>query len=229
MSVEEVNNEKNETKKSKKVSFSESNETNESVKLINKITLECLLNKSQYDKCLSSNIEHLRTINKKDKKFYRKRILQLTKDLLLNVQEDNLPYDIKFAFENYVIICSQYFKTIDKSDIIQSDYENDDHIDNKPNNTLIENVNLHESSFENTTEANKWMLRSIKTEKCTLDKFVKIKSITKEQPIIPVQKEINLKDPILRNKGVTQSIGKKKNIVNNYETNQKTEEQSNKT
>jgi hypothetical protein len=31
--------------------------------------------------------------------------------------------------------------------------------------------------------------------------------------IIPQQKEINLKDPILKNKG----IDKKKNIINNYE------------
>ena len=77
----------------------ESKEIKETDKLINKITLECLLNKSQYDKYLSSNIVNLATINKRDKKFYRKRILQLTKDILLNVQQESLPNDIIFAFE----------------------------------------------------------------------------------------------------------------------------------
>ncbi len=200
----------------------ESKEINENDKLINKITLECLLNKSQYDKYLSSNIVNLATINKRDKKFYRKRILQLTKDILINVQQESLPNDIIFAFENYVKHCSQYFKMIDKTDIIQNDYKNDD---TEINHSLIDsNVNIDNSIIISTDEANKLMMRSIKTDKYTLDKFVKITSITKEQPIIPLQKEINLKDPILRNKGVVQSIGKKKNIVNNYETNTKKEE-----
>jgi len=200
----------------------ESKESNEIDKLINKITLECLLNKSQYDKCLSSNVVNLAAINKRDKKFYRKRILQLTKDILLNVQQESLPNDIVFAFENYVKSCSQYFKMIDKTDIIQNDYKN---ADTEINHSLIDsNVDIDASLIISTEEANKLMMRSIKTDKYTLDKFVKITSITKEQPIIPLQKEINLKDPILRNKGVVQSIGKKKNIVNIYETNPKTEE-----
>jgi len=130
-----------------------------------------------------------------------------------------LPNDIIFAFESFVKICSQYFKMVDKSDIIQGEY--DDHIETSHN--ILDN-NVENTLVENMDDANKLMLRSIKTEKYTLDKFVKIKTIVKEQPIIPIQKEINLKDPILRNKGVVQSIGKKKNIVNNYETDQKTTE-----
>lgn len=197
--------------------------TLETDKLINKITLECLLNKSQYDKYLSSNVVNLSLLNKRDKKFYRKRILQLAKNLLLNVQEEALPNDIVFAFENFVKLCSQYFKMIDKTDIIQGDY----HLEESSHNILDNNI--ESSPTENTDDANKLMLRSIKTENYTLDKFIKIKTIIKEQPIIPVQKEINLKDPSLRIKGVVQSIGKKKNIDINYEPDQKKTETQEKT
>ena len=51
--------------------------TLETDKIINKITLECLLNKSQYDKYLSSNVVNLTLLNKRDKKFYRKRIYSI--------------------------------------------------------------------------------------------------------------------------------------------------------
>ena len=45
-----------------------------------------------------------------------------------------------------------------------------------------------------------------------------------DELIIPQQKEINLKDPILKNKGVN----KKKNIINNYDEDTKKEEYENK-
>ena len=56
-------------------------------------------------------------------------------------------------------------------------------------------------------------MRSVKMSNNSLDNFIKIK-MTKspEELIIPQQKEINLKNPVLKNKGVI----KKKNIINNY-------------
>jgi hypothetical protein len=48
----------------------------------------------------------------------------------------------------------------------------------------------------------------------SLDNFIKIKMTkTPEKLIIPQQKEINLKEPYLKNKGIV----KKKNIINNYD------------
>ena len=67
-------------------------------------------------------------------------------------------------------------------------------------------------------------MRSVKMSNHSLDNFIKIK-MTKniEELIIPQQKEINLKDPILKIKGIT----KKKNIINNYD--EDTKKQSNET
>ena len=64
-------------------------------------------------------------------------------------------------------------------------------------------------------EADKLLMRSIKTNIHTLDKYVKKTYVKKKDEIVlPKQKEINLKDPNLKNKGL-----KKKNIDNLYEDN----------
>ena len=102
---------------------------------------------------------------------------------------------------------------MDTTDIIQGDYSalNLD-IDAK-NEINIENIG-------STEQANQLMMRSIKLSHppSLLDNFVKVKN-TKPQvePIIPKQKDINLKDPVLKNKGILYSKKKKKNITNNYD------------
>ena len=175
---------------------------------IEQITLECLMNKEQYNKYLGNKINKMIENNKHDKRFYRKRILQLSKDMLMNTPPDTLPSDVLFAFENFVKMCIPYFKNIDKTDIIQNEYDND----------LLNIISNTDEIIMDTYDvelSNKLMMRSIKMERNTLDKFVKFKTLVKEPMIIPVQKEINLKDPSLRNKGIV----KKKNIENKYENN----------
>jgi hypothetical protein len=71
-------------------------------------------------------------------------------------------------------------------------------------------------------------MRKITLPENTLDGFVKIKTIKRERNIVlPKQKVINLKDPILKKKGIaekiynpdkTNKISKKKNVDNNYES-----------
>jgi hypothetical protein len=184
-------------------------------KIINQITLECLINKSQYEKYLTNNIQQIKISTKKDKKFYRKRILQMGRDILLNTPPLTITNDVLFAFENFAKTCIQNFKIVDKMDIIQSE-----HI------AAVQNldVDLIDSSLNEiidcgTTElADQAMLRQIKPPQITLDKFVKVTMTKQDARIIPLQKEINLKEPSLRIKGVVQSIRKKKNIDLNYET-----------
>ena len=188
--------------------------------MINQITLECLINKEQYNKFVTNNNKYAST-NKRDKKFYRKRILQLTRDILTNNAPEKITNDVLFAFENYVKICIPYFQMIDQSDIIQSEYENlldNLHIDD-------DNINDSNTNEIKTIHADKLMLRQIKNDKYTLDKFVKITNTKKDEVIIPTQKDINLKEPSLRNKGVPdKSIRKKKNIDNKYEEESKNEQ-----
>ena len=182
--------------------------------LVNQITLDCLINKEIFDK--HKSIEKNMKLNKKDKKFYRKRILNLTRELLLSDKENEnkniIPPDLLYAFNNYVKTCINNFKTIDKNDIIQEEYKA---IDLSNNDSYLEfDFELKELQ-DKTVEDNKLFMRSIKT-KNYLDDFVKYKYIKKEEDIIlPKMKDINLKEPNLRNKG----IKKKENIPIIYDEN----------
>ena len=59
-------------------------------------------------------------MNKEDRKFYRKRILQQTKNYL---REGRLESSIDRAFDNYVDKLIEYYKFIDKKEMIQKEYE----------------------------------------------------------------------------------------------------------
>lgn len=176
---------------------------------VNQITLDCLMNKEQYNKYLANNCS--KKINRKDKRFYRKRIYYLTKELLLGTEEPvNLFPDVKYAFDNYVKSCIQYFKTIDSSDIIQMDYQNIEDSYNIGNS--IPELNVED--MKSKEEADKLLMRSIYIAPSNLDNFVTRKlTKTPEEMIMPKQKNIDLKDPILKNKGIC----KKKNITNKYD------------
>jgi hypothetical protein len=174
--------------------------------LINQITLDCLINKEVYEKM--HVFKKQRIVNKKDKKFYRKRILNLTRELLLKKDDDysEINPDIKYSFDNYIKTCIHYFKIIDNNDIIQEEYKDfksgcDIQCDN---NTYMENMN---NTYDN--EKDKLFMRSVKIPN-GLEKFVKITTTKKlEEIILPKIKEIDLQEPNLRNKG----IQKKENIT----------------
>ena len=174
---------------------------------INQITLDYLINKENYNKI--NNRNSLKNANRKDKKFYRKRILNLTKDLLLfqETKDEILP-DVKKTFEIYIKTCVEYFQTLDKSDILQEEYSELDGLDNLD---LLDNVEYSiDSENPNTVkEADNLIMRSIKIN--SLDKYVKRTVLKKDEPIIPLQKDIDLHEPYLKNKGIC----KKKNITNN--------------
>ena len=176
---------------------------------ISEFTLECLMNKSQYEKYLNQvkGIPTSKTVNKKEKKFYKRRIFDLTKQLLNNEKPEMMFPDVSSAFDLYAKVCIEYFKALDKTDIIQSDYDGFVEDDAIGSNTLSESEQV---------ELNKLLMRSIKiTEPNALEKLVKrtTTKICQKAPVIPIQKDINLKDPILKNKG----IRKKNNINNKYE------------
>jgi len=181
---------------------------------LSEINLEFLMNKEQYGKYLyNKNQPDVKNNNRKDKKFYKKRIYDLTKQLLNNQQPDVLFPDVKQTFDNYIKSCIEYFKALDTTDIIQEDYN--DMIDTIDSLNKIADINVDD--INNAQTANKLMMRSIKIiEPNALEKLV-IRTTTKcvKEPIIPKQKEINLTDPILKNKGIC----KKKNINNKYDEN----------
>lgn len=185
----------------------------ESETTINQITLDCLLNRTQYEKYLSKQL--LNKINEKDRTFYRKRALNLTKELLKGNEDTFVSPDVKYAFECYIKTCIRYFRVLDKSDLIQEEYKS-------------LNLTTTQSSEEEIKQSldglDEVLMRKINFKhNGTLDNFVEIKSLIQEDVVLPPppqQRKINLKDPVLRNKG----IRKKKNIENKYNEKQTVEE-----
>ena len=192
-----------------------------STEYVNQVTLECLMNKDTYKKYVATKKKSV--VNKKDQKFYRRRILSLTKELLYHEEAaekqttppaptTTLTHDptIVSLFQIYSKACIEYFKSLDKNDIIQEDYSTLTH----------EPAEMNVEDIKTQAEIDQLFMRSIHVkEPTTLDKFVKRSTTApKENPILPKQKDINLRDPALKNKG----IRKKKNITNKYEEESKT-------
>ena len=193
-----------------------------STEYVNQVTLECLMNKDTYKKYVATKKKIV--VNKKDQKFYRRRILSLTKEMLYPEEAAEKPTtgttttstttindpNVMGLFQIYSKACIEYFKTLDKNDIIQEDYST----------LTTETAEMSVEDIKTQAEIDQLFMRSIHVkEATTLDKFVKRSTTApKEEPILPKQKDINLRDPALKNKG----IRKKKNITNKYEEESKT-------
>lgn len=178
--------------------------------LLSEINLEFLMNKTS-SKVKSSQSINTANKNKKDAKFYRKRIYDLTKQLLNEGEPtQNYSTDIKKSFQQYIRTCIDYFKILDTTDILQENYAD-----------LSTDTNI---TSPITPPDDMVMLRSIKiTEPNSLEKLVTVKRTRPPTKIhIPIQQTINIKDPVLKNKG----IRKKKNITNNYDSSDKKDEKN---
>lgn len=184
-----------------------------STEYVNQVTLECLMNKDTYKKYVATKKKNV--VNKKDQKFYRRRILSLTREMLypeesIDKSSASQHPSIVSLFQIYSKACIDHFKTLDKNDIIQEDYVS----------LTTETAEMSADDIKTQSEIDQQFMRSIQVrEPSTLDKFVKRSTTApKEDPVLPKQKDINLRDPALKNKG----IRKKKNITNKYEEESKT-------
>ena len=176
---------------------------------VNQVTLDCLLNKELFNNHIRN--KKSRQLNKDDINFYRKRIFNLFKEIISNKAPKDILPDVKYAYDNFLNSAINYFKTIDNNDIIQREYD-DMNLLTRDYDELVLDLSLN---ITKNVEADKLLMRSIKTNIHTLDKYVKKTYVKKNDEIVlPKQKEINLKDPNLKNKGL-----KKKNIDNLYEDN----------
>lgn len=162
--------------------------------LLNQITLDCLLNKDIFNKHLRN--KQITQINKEDRKFYRKRIHHLFTNIINGKPPKDLAPDVKYAYETFVKNAIQYFKTVDSNDAIQSEYNGFD-FSLDASSSEIPTVSLGDYN------ADSLLMRSIKLDVPTLDKYVKRKSTKpSEKIILPQQKVINLQNPELKLKGV---------------------------
>lgn len=163
---------------------------------IDLITLEYLSNNSYSQKQISLNKSLNKKVSKSDKKFYRKRILHETKNMLKNEFKNDV---LKHDFNNYIFSLITYFKIVDKTDIIQKDYED---LNNCSSDDSDKNENDNETETIKKKHHDLMNLKVAEKKKITLDNFVKSNKPKQPTYIFPTQKEIDLKSPSLKEKGI---------------------------
>ena len=134
-------------------------------------------------------------LNEEDVKFYRKRILQTTKDYL---RGSRLTEEINNVFEEYANMLIQHYKFIDKKEMIQEDYKNlPKKKEKKPKNFKLK-------------KENELMMKKTEIEKKTIKDFIPIvvKERKKKKMIIPKKKDFDLKNPKNRKKGLKKEKSK---------------------
>ena len=91
------------------------------------LTMDTMMNMEAYTKYLkrkqlTSGIKDQSDAN--ERKFYRRRILDLTKEMFRGGHRTEIgnDSDIKSAFETYIRACIMHFKFIDLADVLQTEY-----------------------------------------------------------------------------------------------------------
>ena len=129
-------------------------------------------------------------VNKEEQKFYKKRIVSITRDLF---KENEYPEYLQTLHTAYIHHIIQYIKLIDTKDILQEEY----HTLETTNPINDRDLNPDTISMANTGVYN------IKPKAVTLDNFVTKTPTTKTKNIKPPRKKnINLKNPHLKHKGI---------------------------
>lgn len=160
----------------------------------NNITLAYLTN-PLYQSELARKSQVRSEVDMSDIKFYRKRIIALTREMF---RSEGPSEDLKKIHNVYVTNVIKHFKMTDKKDILQNEYESD-HICEVPNPP---------KEFQ-MAEANKsFMCRTPNTN--TLDNFVISRPIIEKPKTYPNKKKIDLKEPALKTKGIKKKKKKKK-------------------
>lgn len=136
----------------------------------------------------------LNVLNQEDIDFYKKRIIQTTKDLLnsIDISCNTIIHD---SFNLYVSLCITHFKILDTTDIIQTEY---DALEKQESNNVV----MYET--KDLELSNKILFNKVQP-KNTIDRCMKINKIdcrTKQAESFPIKKELNLKDPALKYKGI---------------------------
>jgi hypothetical protein len=166
---------------------------------ITEITMNYLTNKEIYHKYINCKLDEMDNEYEKEKQFYKKRINNITRNLMKN-NEILYPKYILNSFDNYIKDLIEYLKIIDKNDIIQEDYIGLNLFDNLD----IPDIEFPDSSLNKQFEITKTLLIKQPNLSSSLDNFVKITKTNNESILtIPQQKNINLNDPSFKSKGIS--------------------------
>jgi len=175
---------------------------------VNYITLETMANSDTYNKYLKKNNLDHDTVLKSEKKFYRKRILAMVKDILYNNLNNNSDCPVSDviinSFNTFARLCVSHFKFKDTMDSIQSDYKGMNLVDKSDADA---DAVLGDDTMDGWSidEANKLFMKQVDKKVITMDNFVTKTSPPQDEMILPKTKELNLKDPKYKKKDIKKS------------------------
>ena len=156
--------------------------------------LEYLTNPAYYS-IINKNNKSITTLtnNKEDVRFYRKRIIALTKDML---KGDIPSTGLKEIHDDYVKSLITYFKIVDKTDIIQDQYE-------KYEETLTDlgDIDIQQSDIQKYDNIDLQGF-GLGGRAPSLNNYVVKTSTHQETRIIPVKLEVDLNSVALKTKGI---------------------------
>jgi hypothetical protein len=183
--------------------------------MLDDMTLAYMVNTSQYEKYLKKNHIDYDSAFKRDIRFYRKRIVSLTKDLFKEQFENDKNQNVLVgAFNIYMRACISYLKFSDQSDTIQKCYvclgmtDTNGDKQNKMNETINNQTscvckNKNENDLFELHKANELCFKPKEVKKITLDNYVIRKNVKKSEPIVyPRQFTFNPRDPAFKYKGL---------------------------
>ena len=87
---------------------------------LDNITLEYFTNRNQYETIFKKTDPTIQKKFSSDKRFYKKRVIDLTKRLFKNEIQD---IQLVNVFNGYIKSCINYLEFLDKSDVIQDKYD----------------------------------------------------------------------------------------------------------
>ena len=141
---------------------------------VDQVTLDCLLNKAIMGNYVMKQKE--KQIHKEELEFYKERLSKLFHQLISYEAPEDLPPDIKYTYHTFVKSTIDYFKTVDNNDMLQEEYKYID-MDDTDNMDNMEEFPDDIKESVNCDEANKLLMKSVKMDVSTLDKYVTKKSI----------------------------------------------------
>ena len=176
-----------------------------SLNSVDDATLEYMVNVAQYEKYLRKNNIDYDTGFKRDLRFYRKRIISITKDLFKDELKD---VTLNGAFNMYMKACISHLKFEDQSETIQKCYVCMGIATVAQQHCICSNAL---NTFE-LNKANELCFKPKEVKKLTLDTYViKKSSSQKKEPVVFTQQfKFNPKDPSFKHKGLKNQNKKKK-------------------
>jgi len=164
---------------------------------VDALTLQYFIN-NKFERTIAPDNEKV-VFCSSERKFYKKRMIQLTKDLFKKPAPNDT---IQSAFNNYLNSCISYFKFTDASDLMQEEYDN------------VKTTTLPDNHQEFSMQAADEELFNMPTPGNTLDTFVTNKTVIIDKQILPKSKILNITNEKFKTKGIKKKKDKKKEKEN---------------